>query len=85
MQDVRLGVDIGGTFTDVALEVGDQRYTAKGLTTPRAPEEGVLAILGAVIAEGPPAEVLASSAVIASYLGTDESTVQRSGPQVVGA
>jgi ABC-type branched-subunit amino acid transport system ATPase component/ABC-type branched-subunit amino acid transport system permease subunit len=41
--------------------------------------------LGAVIAEGPPAEVLASNAVIASYLGTDESTVQRSGPQVVGA
>ncbi|HEY3790262.1 MAG TPA: hydantoinase/oxoprolinase N-terminal domain-containing protein, partial [Bradyrhizobium sp.] len=38
MQDVRLGVDIGGTFTDVALEVGDKRYTAKGLTTPRAPE-----------------------------------------------
>jgi N-methylhydantoinase A len=48
---IRLGVDIGGTFTDVALEVGDSRYTAKGLTTPRAPEEGVLAILAAVIAE----------------------------------
>ena len=48
---IRLGVDIGGTFTDVALEVGDRRYTAKGLTTPRAPEAGVLAILRAVIAE----------------------------------
>src|SRR6202007_418483 len=51
VQDVRLGVDIGGTFTDVALEVGDKRYTAKGLTTPRAPETGVLAILRAIIAE----------------------------------
>jgi N-methylhydantoinase A len=51
MSDVRLGVDIGGTFTDVALEVGDRRYTAKGLTTARAPEEGVLAILRAIIAE----------------------------------
>src|ERR1700721_3198220 len=51
VQDVRLGVDIGGTFTDVALEVGDKRYTAKGLTTPRAPEDGVLAILHSVIAE----------------------------------
>jgi N-methylhydantoinase A len=51
VQDVRLGVDIGGTFTDVALEVGDRRYTAKGLTTARAPEEGVLAILRIVIAE----------------------------------
>ncbi len=48
---VRLGVDIGGTFTDVALEVGDRRYTAKGLTTSRAPEEGVLAILRAIIGE----------------------------------
>jgi len=47
---IRLGVDIGGTFTDVALEVGDQRYTAKGLTTPRAPEEGVLSIVHMVIA-----------------------------------
>ena len=48
---IRVGVDIGGTFTDVALEVGNRRYTAKGLTTQRAPEEGVLAILAAVIAE----------------------------------
>src|SRR6202051_2986981 len=51
VKDVRLGVDIGGTFTDVALEVGDKRYTAKGLTTSRAPEDGVLAILHSVIAE----------------------------------
>jgi N-methylhydantoinase A len=48
---IRLGVDIGGTFTDVALEVGDKRYTAKGLTTPRAPQEGVLSILRTIAAE----------------------------------
>src|SRR6516164_9231620 len=48
---IRLGVDIGGTFTDVALEAGDRRYTAKGLTTARAPEAGVLAIVRAIIAE----------------------------------
>jgi N-methylhydantoinase A len=48
---IRLGVDIGGTFTDVALEIGERRFTAKGLTTPRAPEQGVLAIVGSVIAE----------------------------------
>ena len=39
----RVGVDIGGTFTDVALEVGERRYSAKMLTTPHAPERGVLA------------------------------------------
>jgi N-methylhydantoinase A len=49
LSSVRLGVDIGGTFTDVALEVGARRFTAKGLTTPRAPEEGVLTILRSVI------------------------------------
>jgi N-methylhydantoinase A len=48
---IRLGVDIGGTFTDVALEVGDKRFTAKDLTTPRAPEEGVLSILRTIIGE----------------------------------
>jgi N-methylhydantoinase A len=51
LPSIRLGVDIGGTFTDVALEVGERRYTAKGLTTQRAPEEGVLTILRAIIGD----------------------------------
>src|ERR1700677_2658296 len=42
MDKARLAVDIGGTFTDLALEVGPQRYSIKALTTPRAPEQGVL-------------------------------------------
>src|ERR1700741_5060547 len=48
---IRLGLDIGGTFTDVALEVGDRRFTAKTLTTPRAPEQAVVAALRSVTAE----------------------------------
>ncbi len=40
---VRLAVDIGGTFTDVVLEAAGAMTTAKVLTTPAAPEEGVLA------------------------------------------
>lgn len=39
---VRLAADIGGTFTDVVLDAGGQRRTRKVLTTPAAPEEGVL-------------------------------------------
>jgi N-methylhydantoinase A len=44
---VRLAADIGGTFTDIALEAegADEvvtRWTAKVLTTPEAPERGVL-------------------------------------------
>jgi N-methylhydantoinase A len=49
--DHRLGVDIGGTFTDVALDSGGRRYTAKVLTTPAAPERGVIAAIAAVLAE----------------------------------
>jgi N-methylhydantoinase A len=48
---IRLGVDIGGTFTDVALEIGSRRYTAKALTTSRSPEDAVLAISRSVISE----------------------------------
>ena len=47
----RIGVDIGGTFTDVVLEKGKMRHTAKVLTTPRAPEEGVAAGIRGVLAE----------------------------------
>ena len=42
---IRLGLDIGGTLTDVALEVGGRRVTAKTLTTSGAPEDGVLVAL----------------------------------------
>jgi N-methylhydantoinase A len=51
----RLGVDIGGTFTDVALEVADavgaRRYSAKILTTPEAPERAVIAAIREVLLE----------------------------------
>jgi N-methylhydantoinase A len=39
----KLSADIGGTFTDIVLEKGDQRWTSKVLTTPRAPEQAVVA------------------------------------------
>jgi ABC-type branched-subunit amino acid transport system ATPase component/ABC-type branched-subunit amino acid transport system permease subunit len=45
-------------------------------------DELVALELGAVIAQGPPAEVLAHPRVIASYLGTDEAAINRSGPSV---
>lgn len=39
---IRLGVDIGGTFTDVVLEQGEQLFSTKVLTTYSAPEEAIL-------------------------------------------
>ena len=52
----RIGVDIGGTFTDVVLEHGDAvadaraLVTAKILTTPDAPDDAVLAGVDDVLA-----------------------------------
>ena len=42
MTMARLAVDIGGTFTDLALECAGGRTTVKVLTTPAAPEQGVM-------------------------------------------
>ncbi len=42
MAFARLAVDIGGTFTDLALEHPGGRTTIKVLTTPSAPEQGVM-------------------------------------------
>ena len=48
----RIAVDVGGTFTDVALELPEGGIvTAKVLTTPSVPEEGVVAAVRQAIAE----------------------------------
>ncbi|MDE2943970.1 MAG: hydantoinase B/oxoprolinase family protein [Gemmatimonadota bacterium] len=72
--EARLAIDIGGTFTDVALETGGRLVTTKVLTTASAPERGVLKgvhkVLG--LADVPPSAVrlvihgttLATNAVI---------------------
>jgi len=51
MQQARLAADIGGTFTDVVLEHRGRRHTAKVLTTPRAPEQGMLEGISRVLVE----------------------------------
>jgi N-methylhydantoinase A len=47
----RLGVDIGGTFTDVVLEAGSELTTVKVLTTHAAPEDAILDGIGQVCAQ----------------------------------
>ena len=46
----RVGVDVGGTFTDVVLEHDGVLTTAKVLTTPSAPDDAVLAGVDDVLA-----------------------------------
>jgi len=47
---IRLGVDIGGTFTDVVLERGAELHSVKVLTTYAAPEDAILDGIGRVCA-----------------------------------
>src|SRR5436190_2972516 len=44
-----LGVDVGGTFTDAVLALGDRLVTAKAPTTPRDQSEGVMAAVRAAL------------------------------------
>ena len=47
----RLAIDIGGTFTDVALECGDEQFATKTLTTKSHPETAVLAGIETVLTQ----------------------------------
>jgi N-methylhydantoinase A len=60
MPSARLAVDIGGTFTDLALEHDGRRSTIKVLTTQAAPEQGVMAGVR---------DILRSSGVAAADIG----------------
>jgi N-methylhydantoinase A len=51
MSVARLAVDIGGTFTDFALEAGSKRFSRKVLTTPAAPEQAVLSGIALILAD----------------------------------
>ncbi|MEL7252537.1 MAG: hydantoinase/oxoprolinase family protein [Pseudomonadota bacterium] len=41
-ESIRMGVDIGGTFTDVVLEKGVEQFSIKVLTTYAAPENAII-------------------------------------------
>ncbi len=66
----RLAVDIGGTFTDVALEYRGECTSVKVLTTSQAPESGVLAGIDTILAR----TKLAPAAVTALIHGTTLAT-----------
>src|SRR5439155_14010630 len=49
--EVRLAVDIAGTFTDTVLDVGQDRRTRKVLTTPTRPEQAALDGMRLILAD----------------------------------
>jgi N-methylhydantoinase A/oxoprolinase/acetone carboxylase beta subunit len=48
---IRIATDIGGTFTDIAIDTGARVLTGKLLTTPSAPENAVAEGVGRLLAE----------------------------------
>ena len=47
----RIGIDIGGTFTDAVLETQSERFMSKVLTNAANPEQGVFDILRTIMAQ----------------------------------
>ncbi|HTV87523.1 MAG TPA: hydantoinase/oxoprolinase N-terminal domain-containing protein, partial [Stellaceae bacterium] len=74
----RLAVDIGGTFTDCVLEAGGDRWSRKVLTTPEAPEAGVLAGIDAILGEAGVAPPSLSIVIHGTTLATN-AIIERKG------
>ena len=77
-QAARLGIDIGGTFTDVALEVDGRLVSAKILTDYAAPERAILKVLAEVVAQGGIAMADIGTIIHGTTLATN-ALIQRSG------
>lgn len=74
----RLSADIGGTFTDIVLERGGQRWSRKVLTTHTAPEQGMLEGIAQTLAEAGVRAPDVSSIVHGTTLATN-ALIERRG------
>ncbi len=74
----RLGVDVGGTFTDVVLELGGTLTSVKVLTTQEAPEQGILEGIDTVLAETGVAMAALETIIHGTTLATN-ALIQRRG------
>ncbi len=74
----KLAVDIGGTFTDVVLEIGKRRFSTKVLTYHEAPEESVLRGIDHVMAESGHAPDMTGMLIHGTTLATN-ALIERKG------
>ena len=75
---VRLAVDIGGTFTDIVLEARGRQWTGKVLTTPRAPEDAVIAAVKEILADAESAPNALELFILGTTLATN-ALIERKG------
>ncbi len=74
----RLGVDIGGTFTDVVLENGEDRFSTKVLTTYTAPEDAIVQGLHEVCAKADVSPAIITQIIHGTTLATN-ALIERRG------
>ena len=77
MTEARLGVDIGGTFTDVVLERGNARHSVKVLTTYAAPEDAIIDAMQRVCAKAGVAPVQITQIIHGTTLATNALIARR--------
>ena len=80
MRSARIGIDVGGTFTDATLidRAGGRLYAAKAFTTPADLSQGVIDAIQAVIAEAGFAPDQVRDIVHGSTTGTN-ALIERTG------
>src|SRR5262245_33851308 len=78
MEGCRLAVDIGGTFTDIVVETPKGFFSGKVLTTPAAPEEGVVRGIALVLEKACVAPHQVSLTIHGTTLGTN-AIIERRG------
>jgi N-methylhydantoinase A len=74
----RLGVDIGGTFTDVVMEIGTAQFSAKVLTTYAAPENAIIDGMHQVCAKAGVSPAVISQIIHGTTLATN-ALIERRG------
>ena len=84
MTAIRLAADNGGTFTDVVLETPARRFTTKVLTTPRAPELGVMQGIEVLLEEAKVAPGQVANFIHGTTLATN-ALIERKGAKTAFA
>lgn len=80
-KQTRIAVDIGGTFTDIALDNGSSLYTAKTLTTRDDPVRGVVDVIRIASRDAGCAAHLIGSVIHGTTLATN-ALIERKGARV---
>ena len=75
---IRLAIDIGGTFTDLVLDVEGRRHTAKVLTTPDRPADGLMQGVERILAQSRVAPDAVDLVVHGTTLATN-ALIERTG------